>query len=71
LTHSRPYKAASSLEEALAEIQKERERQFDPRVVDALMKLASSQDLLQLDQALLGETATTPLIEPEPAPVTT
>ena len=58
LTHSRPYKAASTLEEALAEIQKERERQFDPRVVDALMKIASSQDLLQLDQVLLHEEGT-------------
>ncbi len=56
LTHDRPYKAAHSLEEALAEIQKERERQFDPAVVDALMKLASSQDLLQLIQGLLDET---------------
>jgi putative two-component system response regulator len=56
LTHDRPYKAAHSLEEALAEIQKERERQFDPAVVDALMKLASSQDLLQLVQGLLDET---------------
>jgi putative two-component system response regulator len=58
LTHSRPYKAASSLEEALAEIQKERERQFDPRVVDALAKMASSQDLLKLDQVLLDERGT-------------
>lgn len=56
LTHDRPYKAANSLEEALAEIQKERGRQFDPGAVDALLKLASSQDLLQLDQVLLHET---------------
>jgi putative two-component system response regulator len=68
LTHSRPYKEASSLEEALAEIQKERERQFDPRLVDALVKLASSHDLVQLDQALLAETQTTtpPLMETTP-----
>ena len=63
LTHSRPYKGASSLEEALAEIQKEQGRQFDPGVVDALVKLASSQDLLQLDQALLDETGTTPAVQ--------
>jgi putative two-component system response regulator len=56
LTHSRPYKAASSVEEALVEIQKERERQFDPSLVDAFAKLVSSQDLLQLEQALLDET---------------
>lgn len=63
LTHSRPYKAASSLEEALAEIQRERERQFDPRLVDALVKLASSQDLLQLDRVLLDETEMVPVQE--------
>ncbi len=70
LTHSRPYKAASSLEEALAEIQKERERQFDPGVVDALVKLASSQDLLQLDQALLDEPRTTASLSTEDSSVT-
>jgi len=69
LTHSRPYKAASSLEEALAEIQKERERQFDPDVVDALVKLASSQDLLQLDQALVGEAGVTAPVRMEADPV--
>jgi putative two-component system response regulator len=57
LTHSRPYKAASSLEDALAEIQQERARQFDPAVVDALTKVASSRDLLQLDQGLSDERA--------------
>ena len=55
LTHSRPYKPANSLEEALAEIQKERARQFDPALVDALLQLASARDLLQLDQALSAE----------------
>jgi putative two-component system response regulator len=55
LTHSRPYKAASSLEEVLAEITKERGRQFDPTLVDALLKLVSTQDLLALDQALSDE----------------
>ena len=53
LPHSRPYKPASTLEEALAEIQKERGRQFDPALVDALLQLSSARDLLQLDQALL------------------
>jgi putative two-component system response regulator len=55
LTHERPYKSASTLEEALAEIQKERGRQFDPALVDALMQLVSTRDLLQLDQALVDE----------------
>jgi putative two-component system response regulator len=55
LTHSRPYKPASSLEEALAEIQRERGRQFDPALVDALIQLGTSRDLLQLDEALMNE----------------
>ena len=55
LTHPRPYKPANSLEEALAEIQKERGRQFDPALVDALLQLASARDLLQLDEALSTE----------------
>lgn len=57
LTHERPYRPASSLEEALAEIQKERGRQFDPALVDALLQVASAQDLLQLDQALVEEVS--------------
>jgi putative two-component system response regulator len=60
LTHSRPYKLASPLEEVLAEIKRERGRQFDPELVDGLLKLVSVQDLLNLDQALLGESAPVP-----------
>jgi response regulator RpfG family c-di-GMP phosphodiesterase len=52
LLHDRPYKAACTLEEALAEIRKQRGRQFDPKLVDALLQLASARDLLALDQAL-------------------
>jgi putative two-component system response regulator len=70
LTHDRPYKSAHSLEEALAEIQKERGRQFDPGAVDALMRLASTQDLLQLDQALLDETKITTPVGIGVAPMT-
>ena len=58
LTHPRPYRPASSLEEALAEIRRHRGRQFDPALVDALEQLASAQDLLQLDQALSAEPRT-------------
>ena len=68
LTHDRPYKAANSLEETMAEIQKERGQQFDPQAVDALVKLTLSQDLLQLDQVLLDETGITapPCVEASP-----
>jgi PAS domain S-box-containing protein/putative nucleotidyltransferase with HDIG domain len=37
LTHVRPYKAAWKVDEALAEIEAQRGRQFDPDVVDALV----------------------------------
>jgi putative two-component system response regulator len=39
LTHVRPYKDAWPMAEALAEIQRERGGQFDPQVVDALLRL--------------------------------
>jgi hypothetical protein len=35
LTHERPYKAAWSVADAVAEIKRQRGRQFDPRIVDA------------------------------------
>ena len=58
LTHSRPYRPSNSLEETLTEIRKERGRQFDPALVDALLDMSSGQDLLQLDHALLQESTT-------------
>jgi putative two-component system response regulator len=39
LTHPRPYKEAWSIPEALAELQRERGWQFDPDVVDALVRV--------------------------------
>ncbi|MCU1340238.1 MAG: rpfG 6 [Bryobacterales bacterium] len=69
LTHSRPYKSASPLEEVLAEITKERGRQFDPELVDALLKLVAVQDLLNLDQALLEESGPVLVSESALAPV--
>jgi putative two-component system response regulator len=39
LLHARPYKAAWSIAEALSEIKQERGWQFDPRVVDALLRI--------------------------------
>jgi putative two-component system response regulator len=69
LTHSRPYKSASTLEEVLAEIERERGRQFDPVLVDALLKLVCVQDLLTLDQALLEESGLTPLQASDGVPI--
>jgi putative two-component system response regulator len=39
LTHKRPYKEAWPLDEAVAEINRQRGDQFDPRVVDAFMAI--------------------------------
>ncbi|HEX8550747.1 MAG TPA: HD-GYP domain-containing protein, partial [Abditibacteriaceae bacterium] len=40
LTHERPYKQAWSVEEALAEIEIQKGRQFDPLVVEAFLDLS-------------------------------
>jgi len=39
LTHERPYKEAWSVKDSLAELERERGRQFDPKVVDAFLRL--------------------------------
>jgi putative two-component system response regulator len=39
LTHARPYKEAWPIDESIAEIQAQRDRQFDPRVVDAFLAI--------------------------------
>lgn len=39
LTHARPYKKAWTVEEAVAEILRQSDRQFDPRVIEAFMQL--------------------------------
>jgi HD-GYP domain-containing protein (c-di-GMP phosphodiesterase class II) len=38
MTHDRPYRRARSVPEALEELQRESQKQFDPRVVDAALK---------------------------------
>jgi PAS domain S-box-containing protein len=51
LTHSRPYKKAWPLADALAELRRQRGRQFDPQVIDAFLGLAhelgQTTDLMQ------------------------
>jgi len=51
LTHERPYKEAWPLGEAIAEIQAQRGRQFDPHVVDAFLTIQE-----QVALAALGAT---------------
>jgi putative two-component system response regulator len=52
LTHTRPYKPAWPLCDALAEIEREREWQFDPQVVDALLRLSKRGSLFSSGQLL-------------------
>jgi len=43
LTQKRPYKAAWSVAEAIAEIERQRARQFDPEIVDAFLRVIEQQ----------------------------
>jgi putative two-component system response regulator len=43
LTQKRPYKAAWPIAEAIAEIERQRARQFDPEVVDAFLRVIEQQ----------------------------
>jgi putative two-component system response regulator len=47
LTHARPYKPAWPVEEAVAEIERQSGRQFDPIVVEAFMELLEEDGLLK------------------------
>lgn len=61
LTHVRPYKQASSLEDTVAEITREGGRQFDPRVVAAFLEVERAGKLEGLDEAARrGNGATRP-----------
>jgi putative two-component system response regulator len=46
LTHERPYKKAWPVEDAVAEISSQRNRQFDPKVVDAFLHILGHIDQL-------------------------
>ena len=54
LTHDRPYKRAWPADRAVAEIQRERGGQFDPRVVDAFLGGLLNRDLYALHAGLAG-----------------
>jgi putative two-component system response regulator len=56
ITHVRPYKEASSIEIAIDSIRQERERQFDPALVDAFCDLQGKPDIQRLQAALDRET---------------
>jgi putative two-component system response regulator len=60
LTHQRPYRPASPMDEALAEVTKERGAHFDPALVDALMDSRCYEPMLALS-VLNSEESRLPL----------
>jgi len=59
LVHERPYKRAWPLDEAVAEIRRQRDRWFAPRVVDAFLGILGDQpDLISDLDAIAAETGT-------------
>ncbi|MBA7658730.1 Cyclic di-GMP phosphodiesterase response regulator RpfG [subsurface metagenome] len=48
MTSDRPYRIRMSIEQAIGELNKNSGKQFDPKVVDAFVKIWKSGDLLQL-----------------------
>ena len=49
LTQKRPYKSAWPLDEAVAEIERQRGRQFDPDIVDAFLRIIDEQERRNLE----------------------
>jgi putative two-component system response regulator len=52
LTHARPYKQAWPVEQALAEIEDQSGRMFDPRLAELFLRGESRPDLLRLAEAI-------------------
>jgi len=60
MTSDRPYRAGLAFDEALAQIQKNAGNQFDPAVVEALMKRPSEVRILLMEKGLSGEPRVDP-----------
>ena len=56
ITHSRPYKEASSIEVALDVIEQEKEKQFDPELVKSFLGLHRTDGLTELEDRLNQDT---------------
>jgi putative two-component system response regulator len=69
LTHERPYKLAWPLEAALVKIQEQSGKQFDPTLVDILLRLLSCTDLAALALATSSDDAATSSIAGLRSPV--
>jgi putative two-component system response regulator len=48
ITHGRPYKQPSSVEDAIARVREDAGRHFDPAVVDAFMRVIESGRLAEV-----------------------
>ena len=60
LTHHRPYRKAFPLETTLELLRRERGRQFDPRVVDALLEIVGAARLEDLEPPVVCEEVENP-----------
>jgi putative two-component system response regulator len=60
MTHDRCYKKAQSYDQAVVEIQRCRGRDFDPRLVDAFLRLTQDIDLKNLCASLCEDVEMTP-----------
>jgi putative two-component system response regulator len=69
ITHARPYKKAASAEVAIESIRQERERQFDPDLVDAFCRMQIKPDIESLRTALEHERQSPSIRMPEADPV--
>jgi putative two-component system response regulator len=70
LTHDRPYKGAWTVRDALAEIEANAGTQFDPAVVEALLRVAPEMCVLEADTAAAPPAAdragAPPVFAPDP-----
>lgn len=66
MTSDRPYRKALSFEEALAEIERQRGRQFDPAIVDILLSV-SIIDLIRCRNGVNTEPVREPLLQSVPS----
>ena len=68
ITHSRPYKQSSSVEDALDSLEQEKGKQFDPALVEAFLQLQPARGLGDLSSAIAQEQGAVPPSD-ESAPI--
>lgn len=72
LTHARPYKKAWPVEDAIAEIERQKGRQFDPQIVDAFIAMLQDEGIARMPvdvPAVAAALAPAPAVAPgEPQP---